>query len=230
MDLIDIKNGNRLLHALPMSEWHHWQPNSESISWQDGEPLEDTATHVFMPLTGVISLCSRASNTDWLEIASVGAEGCIGFPFIAESSMISTKAVSRGNCRGYRVTAQWLMDAMARSDDCLKVLLNFQNALMTQISQTAVCRHHHDLEQQLCRWLMLSFHQLPDRECLSPSELQLQFIGANLTHAYQYLEKMHDQGVIELTSSMIRLIDRREIERRCCDCYGLIQHQYLELW
>src|ERR1700692_2152828 len=174
------QRGNSLLAALPDSEWWRWQPLLEKVEMPLGEVLYEsggTLTHVYFPTTAIVSLLYVMENGASAEIAMVGNEGLVGISLFMGGDSTPSRAVVQSAGLGFRLEAQLMKKEFERSGPVLHLLLRYTQALITQMAQTAVCNRHHTLDQQLCRWLLLSLDRLRVNELAVTQELISNMLG-----------------------------------------------------
>jgi CRP-like cAMP-binding protein len=171
---------NSLLAALPDPEWRRWEPLLEQVDMPLGQVLYEsgaTLTHVYFPTTSIVSLLYVMESGASAEIAVVGNEGIVGISLFMGGESTSSRAVVQSAGHGFRLKAQLMKDEFNRAGPVLHLLLRYTQALITQMSQTAVCNRHHTLDQQLCRWLLLSLDRLQANELTMTQELIANMLG-----------------------------------------------------
>jgi CRP-like cAMP-binding protein len=223
---------NRLLAALPQEEPGRWTPHLESIEMPFGKVLSESGQNpsfVYFPTTAIVSLQYIMANGSSAEIAVVGNEGMVGVSLFMGGGSALSRAVVRGAGRGYRLRAPVLMEAFGRSGPVRHLLLRYTQALVTQVAQTAVCNRHHSVEQQLCRWLLLSLDRSQGMEHHVTQELIAEMIGVRregVTVAAGHLQK---DGLIRYARGHIRILNRTGLEQRVCECYSAVAKEYSRL-
>ena len=180
--MVSNKNArqNQLLAAMPEAEWKRWLPEIEAIDLPLGKVLYEpgsTLTHVYFPTTAIISMLYVLENGASAEIAVVGNEGLVGISLFMGGDSTPSRAVVQSAGKGLRLPAQALKEEFNRGGAVLHLLLRYTQALITQMSQTAVCNRHHSLDQQLCRWLLLSLDRLEGSELVMTQELISNMLG-----------------------------------------------------
>ena len=174
------RSDNHLLTALPDTEWRRWLPELESIDMPLGQVLYEsgnTLSHVYFPTTSIVSLLYVMQDGASAEIAVVGNEGIVGISLFMGGGSTPSRAVVQSAGTGLRLNAQMLKDEFNQNGPVLHLLLRYTQALITQMAQTAVCNRHHSLDQQLCRWLLLSLDRLRDNELVMTQELIANMLG-----------------------------------------------------
>jgi CRP-like cAMP-binding protein len=219
---------NKLLAALPESDWQRWLPQLEFVSLPLGQVLYesgDTLSHVYFPATAIISLLYVMENGASAEIAVVGNEGLVGISLFMGGESTTSRAVVQSAGQGFRLASQAIKEEIKRAP-VMHLFLRYTQALITQMSQTAVCNRHHTLHQQLCRWLMLSLDRLPDNKLEMTQELIANMLGVRRQGVTEAALKLQDLGLIRYTRGRILVLDREGLEKRCCECYRVVKDEY----
>ena len=225
---IDPKK-NRLLAALPEQEWLRWQPYLEAVEMPLGEVLYEsggTLKHVYFPTTGIVSLLYVMEDGASAEIAVVGNEGIVGISLFMGGGSTPSRAVVQSAGQGYRLRADAMKLEFDRGGPVLHLLLRYTQALITQMAQTAVCNRHHSLDQQLCRWLLLSLDRLPGNELLMTQDLIANMLGVRREGVTEAAHKLQLAGLIAYRRGHIKVLDRPALEKRSCECYAVVKHEY----
>ena len=220
---------NRLLAALPDAEMKRWLPELELIDLSLGHVLYESGKiehHVFFPTSAIVSLLYVMENGDSAEIAVVGNEGIVGFSLFMGGNSTPSRAVVQSAGRGFRMKAQVIKEEFDKSQPVTHLLLRYTQALITQMSQTAVCNRHHSLAQQLCRWLLLSLDRLPGNELVMTQELIANMLGVRREGVTESALKLQDAGVIKYSRGRITVLDRKGLEKRACECYEVVKKEY----
>ena len=220
---------NRLLAALPEPEWQRWQPQLEAVELPLGQVLYEsgtTLTHVVFPTTAIVSLLYVMENGDSAEIGVVGNEGIVGISLFMGGESTPSRAVVQSAGQGLRMTAAAMKDEFNRAGPVLHLLLRYTQALITQMAQTAVCNRHHTLDQQLCRWLLLSLDRLPGNELVMTQELIANMLGVRREGVTEGAVKLQRAGLIRYSRGHVKVLDRAGLERRCCECYAVVRKEY----
>ncbi len=219
---------NHLLSALPETEWQRWQPQLEAIDLPLGEVLYEsggTLTHFHFPTTAIVSLLYVMENGGSAEIAVVGNEGLVGISLFMGGESTPSRAVVQSAGRGFRMKSQVLKDEFNRAP-VLHLLLRYTQALITQMAQTAVCNRHHSLDQQLCRWLLLSLDRLEGSELVMTQELISNMLGVRREGVTEVAVKLQKVGLIRYARGHITVLDRPGLEKRTCECYAVVKKEY----
>ncbi len=218
-----------LLASLPPMEWQRWEEQLESISMPLGQVLYEsggTLSHVYFPTDAIVSLLYVMENGASAEIAVVGNEGLVGVSLFMGGESTPSRAVVQSAGSGYRLRAQLVKDGFNRSGPVLHLLLRYTQALITQMAQTAVCNRHHSLDQQLCRWLLLSLDRLRDNELVMTQELIANMLGVRREGVTESALKLAQDGLIRYARGRISVLDRPGLERRTCECYAVVKKEY----
>jgi CRP-like cAMP-binding protein len=220
---------NLLLAALPDLEWRRWQPLLEQVEMPLGQVLYEsgaTLAHVYFPTTAIVSLLYVMEDGASAEIAVVGNEGIVGISLFMGGGSTPSRAVVQSAGRGLRLKAQMMKDEFDRNGPVLHLLLRYTQALITQMSQTAVCNRHHSLDQQLCRWLLLSLDRLQGDELIMTQELIANMLGVRRGGVTEAAHRLQQGGLIRYTRGHIVVLDRPELEKRACECYAVVKREY----
>jgi CRP-like cAMP-binding protein len=223
---------NRLLAVLPETEWERWLPQIEWVSLPLGQVLYESGTlqtHVYFPTTAIVSLLYVMESGASAEIAVVGNEGVVGISLFMGGESTPSRAVVQSAGQGYRLKASMIKDEFNRSGPVMHVLLRYTQALITQMAQTAVCNRHHSLDQQLCRWLLLSMDRLQGNELVMTQELIANMLGVRREGVTEGALKLQKSGLIKYTRGHITVLDRQGLEKRTCECYEVVRKEYERL-
>ena len=220
---------NQLLAALPEAEWQRWAPQLEAVELPLGEVLYEsgaTLKHVYFPTTAIVSLLYVMEDGASAEIAVVGNEGLVGVSlFMGGESTPSRAVVQSGGC-GFRLKSKVLKEEFALGGPVMHLLLRYTQALITQMAQTAVCNRHHTVDQQLCRWLLLSLDRLPGNELAMTQELIANMLGVRREGVTEAALKLQESGLIRYARGRITVLDREKVEKRSCECYAVVKTEY----
>jgi CRP-like cAMP-binding protein len=220
---------NSLLAALPDLEWRRWQPLLERVEMPLGQVLYEsgaTLTHVYFPTTAIVSLLYVMEDGASAEIAVVGNEGIVGVSLFMGGESTPSRAVVQSAGRGLRLKAQMMKNEFDKNGPVLHLLLRYTQALITQMSQTAVCNRHHSLDQQLCRWLLLSLDRLQGDELVMTQELIANMLGVRRGGVTEAALQLQEAGLIRYARGHIVVLDRPALEKRACECYAVVKHEY----
>src|SRR5579863_9834407 len=217
---------NQLLAALPPDVYARLEPHLEPISMELGWALYEsgaTQGYVYFPTTSIVSLLYVMEDASSAEIAIVGNEGVVGIALFMGGESTPSRAVVQSSGSGYRLKGSIMKSEFSKGGDLQHMLLHYTQALITQMAQTAVCNRHHSVDQQLCRWLLLSMDRLPSNELTMTQELIANMLGVRregVTEAAGHLQKV---GVIRYARGQITVLDRPKLEQLCCECYGVVK-------
>jgi CRP-like cAMP-binding protein len=185
-----------------------------------------TLTHIYFPTTSIVSLLYMMNNGEAAEIAVVGNEGVLGVSLFMGGESTSSRAVVQSAGGAYRLTAERMREDFYRAGSVLHLLLRYTQALMTQMVQTAACNKHHSLDQQFCRWLLLSLDRLQGTEMIMTQKLIAHMLGVDPQIAIDGALQLQDAGLIEYKAGRIRVLDRDGLETRSCECYAVVKKEY----
>jgi CRP-like cAMP-binding protein len=219
---------NHLLAALPDAEWARWWPQLEPVEMPLGEVLHEsggTLSHVYFPTTAIVSLLYVMEDGASAEIAVVGHEGLVGVSLFMGGESTPSRAVVQSAGQGYRLKSDTIKEEFKQAP-VLHLLLRYTQALITQMAQTGVCNRHHSLDQQLCRWLLLSLDRLPGTELLMTQELIANMLGVRREGVTESASKLQGAGLIRYSRGRITVLDRPALERRACECYAVVKREY----
>jgi CRP-like cAMP-binding protein len=220
---------NHLLAALPDAEWQRWLPQLERVEMPLGQVLYEaggTLSHVYFPTTAIVSLLYVMENGASAEIAVVGNEGIVGISLFMGGDSTSSRAVVQSAGQGYRLKAHIMKADFNRAGPVLHLLLRYTQALITQMAQTAVCNRHHSLDQQLCRWLLLSLDRLQGNELVMTQELIANMLGVRREGVTEGALKLQQAGLIRYARGHISVLDRNGLQKRSCECYAVVKKEY----
>jgi CRP-like cAMP-binding protein len=226
------QKANSLLAALPDPEWRRWEPLLEHVEMPLSQVLYEpgaTLAHVYFPTTSIVSLLYVMEDGASAEIAVVGNEGLVGVSLFMGGESTPSRAVVQSAGHGFRLEAQLMKDEFNRAGPVLHLLLRYTQALITQMSQTAVCNRHHTLDQQLCRWLLLSLDRLQGNELTMTQELIANMLGVRREGVTEAAGKLQHAGLISYARGHIRVLDRAGLEERTCECYAVVKKEYSRL-
>ena len=192
------------------------------VLYESGEQLH----HVYFPTTAIISLLYVMENGASAEIAIVGNEGILGISLFMGGETTPSRAVVQSAGFGYRLKASLIKSEFNRAGQVQRLLLRYTQALITQMAQTAVCNRHHTVEQQLCRWLLLSLDRLASDELTMTQELIANMHGVRREGVTEAASKLQKAGLIKYTRGKITVIDRPNLELRCCECYEVVKLEF----
>jgi CRP-like cAMP-binding protein len=220
---------NQLLAALDRPEYQRWLPHLAPIDLCLGQVLYEPGVvlaHVYFPTTAIVSLLYVMEDGASAEIAVAGNEGIVGVSLFMGGQSTPSRAVVQSAGAAFRLKASIMLAEFERNGEVLHLLLRYTQALITQMSQTAVCNRHHQLDQQLCRWLLLSLDRLHRDELVMTQELISRMLGVRREGVTEAALKLQAAGLIAYSRGRITVLDRAGIERRCCECYRVVKDEY----
>jgi CRP-like cAMP-binding protein len=223
---------NRLLNALPPEEYARILTNLELVPIALGDVLYEPGIqmrYVYFPTNSIVSLLYVMEDGSSAEIAVVGNEGVVGISLFMGGETTSSRAVVQSAGQAYRLRGQMLKDEFYRAGPMQQLLLRYTQALLTQMAQTAVCNRHHSLDQQLCRWLLLSFDRLHTNELVMTQELIANLLGVRREGVTEAAGNLQRAGLIEYQRGRITLLDRTGLELRVCECYDVVKREFARL-
>ena len=223
-----VPTDNLLLAALPATVYQRLLPQLELVEIDLGHSLYESGgqlEYVYFPVIGIVSLLYVTAGGNSAELAVVGCEGMIGVSLFMGGETTPNRAVVQSACRAYRLPARTLKAGFAEGGALQVILLKYTQALITQISQTAVCNLHHSVDQQLCRWLLLSLDRLLRNELHMTQELIANMLGVRRQGVTEAAGKLEKAGLIRYSRGLITVLDRPALERRVCECYAVVKRE-----
>ena len=224
---------NHLLAALPAAEFERLSPHLELVPLLLGEMLYEPGgqlRHAYFPTTAIVSLHYVMASGASAESAGVGNEGVVGVAlFMGGDTTPSSSAVVQTAGHAYRLEGRLLKQEFNRAGLMQRLLLRYTQALMTQMTQTAACTRHHTVEQQLCRWLLLTLDRTPSRELVITQELIAGMLGVRREGITQAAGNLQDAGFIRYRRGHIAVLDRSGLEKRTCECYAVVKKEMSRL-
>jgi CRP-like cAMP-binding protein len=219
---------NHLLAALPAAERERIFPHLRLVSLPLGKVLYESGDlmhHVYFPTDSIVSLLYVLADGSSAEISLVGNEGLIGIALFMGGETTPSRAVVQSAGHAYRLIGQQLKDEFHRNGPMQLLLLRYTQALLTQMAQTAVCNRHHSVDQQLCRWLLLSLDRLTCNRLSMTQELIANMLGVRREGVTEAAGKLQKLGVIEYSRGQITVVDRPRLEQLCCECYAVVKKE-----
>jgi CRP-like cAMP-binding protein len=223
---------NHLLESLPEAEWKRLEPVLEEVDLPLGMVLYEsgsTLSHVYFPTTAIVSLLYVMENGSSAEIAVVGNEGIVGVALFMGGESTPSRAVVQSAGKGYRLGAARMKTEFNLAGPVLHLLLRYTQALLTQMAQTAVCNRHHSLDQQLCRWLLLSLDRLHGNELVMTQELIANMLGVRREGVTEAAGRLQGYGYISYRRGHITVLDRKGLESDVCECYAVVKKEFARL-
>jgi CRP-like cAMP-binding protein len=226
------QSGNELLASMPVPEWERICAALDPVDLPLGLVLYESGSkmsHVYFPTTAIVSLLYVMEDGSSAEIAVVGREGVVGIALFMGGETTPSRAVVQSAGKGLRLSSRVMKEEFNRSGPVMHLMLRYTQALITQMAQTAVCNRHHSLDQQLCRWLLLSLDRLHGDDLVMTQELIANMLGVRregVTAAALTLQKL---GLIRYARGHITVLDRPGLEARVCECYAVVKTEYNRL-
>jgi len=222
---------NHLLAVLSDADWARVQPQPQltlidmplgQVVYESGDRLD----HVYFPTSSIVSLLYVMEDGASAEIAIVGNEGLVGIALFMGGETTPSRAIVQSAGRAYRLPAAILKEEFRRGGALQRLLLRYTQALITQMAQTAVCNRHHSIDQQLCRWLLLSIDRLASNELEMTQDLIANMLGVRRAGVTEAALKLQDAGLIRYSHGHIELLNRDGLEQRVCECYGVVKREF----
>jgi len=220
---------NRLLAAMPDADYQALVPVLERVPMPLGQPVYESGGpqgYVYFPTSSIVSLLYVLADGATAEIAVTGNEGLVGIALFMGGETTPSRAVVQSAGEGYRLRAVLLKREFERGGALQHLLLRYTQALITQMAQTAVCNRHHSVDQQLCRWLLLSLDRLPGDRLVMTQELIANMLGVRREGVTEAAGKLQADGLIEYSRGKITVIERERLENRVCECYAVVKREY----
>jgi len=219
---------NHLLAALAPAERERIFPHLQLVEMPLGKVLYesgDVLRHVYFPTDSIVSLLYVLADGASAEISVVGNEGLIGIALFMGGETTPSRAIVQSAGYAYRLAGQLLKDEFHRNGPLQLLLLRYTQALITQMAQTAVCNRHHSVDQQLCRWLLLSLDRLPSNQLVMTQELIANMLGVRREGVTEAAGKLDKLGAIRYARGHITVLDRPRLEHLCCECYAVVKRE-----
>jgi CRP-like cAMP-binding protein len=226
--LIANPEQNRLLAALPLAEREHIYPHLQLVEMPLGKVLYesgDVLRHVYFPTNSIVSLLYVMADGASAEISVVGNEGLVGVALFMGGETTPSRALVQSAGYAYRLVGQRIKEEFHRRGALQILLLRYTQALLTQMAQTAVCNRHHSVDQQLCRWLLLSMDRLDANQLTMTQELIANMLGVRREGVTEAAGKLQKLGVIRYSRGQITVLNRPRLEQLCCECYAVVKRE-----
>jgi CRP-like cAMP-binding protein len=220
---------NDILAALPLHDYQRLSPDLEFVPMPLGWALYEAGqklTHAYFPTTSIVSLLYVMENGSSAEIAVTGYDGLVGISLFMGGNTTPSRAVVQSAGFGYRLKASALNREFKLGGKLQELSLSFTQALITQMAQTAVCNRHHSVDQQLCRWLLLSLDRLPSNQLKMTQELIANMLGVRREGVTEAAGKLQTEGIIRYSRGLIVVLDRPRLEKRVCECYAVVKKEF----
>ena len=224
-----VTQQNHLLAALPVAEYERLFPYLELVPLQLGEVIYESGgklRYAYFPTTCIVSLLCVTANGDSAEISMVGNEGIVGVALFMGGDTMSNQAIVQSAGYAYRLCAPLVLQEFSKGGQLLHRLLHYTQALITQTAQIAVCNRHHSVDQQLCRWLLLSLDRLSSNELTMTQELIANMLGVRREGITEAAGKLQHAGLIHYCRGHISVLDRSGLEARVCECYQVVKTEF----
>ena len=224
-----ISSLNKLLAALPSEIYARLQPKLELVPLELGASVYEAGgkqPYVYFPTDAIVSLLYVMKDGASAEIAVVGNEGLVGISLFMGGETTPSRAVVQSAGHAYRLSSKRLKREFEFGGPLQHLLLRYTQALITQMAQTAVCNRHHSIEQQLCRWLLLSADRLPTNVLTMTQELIANMLGVRREGVTEAAGKLQDAKLINYSRGRITILDRAKLERRVCECYAVVKSEF----
>jgi CRP-like cAMP-binding protein len=228
MSLPHSPNQNHLLAALPAEEFGRLAPHLELVPMLLGESIYEPGSqlqHVYFPTTAIVSLLYVLESGASAEIAGVGNEGMLGIALFMGGDTTPSSAVVQTAGHAYRLQARLLKEEFRRAELMQRLLLRYTQALLTQMCQTTACNRHHSIEQQLCRWLLLTLDRLPSNELVVTQELVASALGVRRESITEAAGKLQRAGLIRYRRGHLTVLERSGLEAGACECYAVVKKE-----
>ena len=220
---------NRLLAAMPEADYQALVPALERVPMPLGQAVYESGGpqgYVYFPTSSIVSLLYVLADGATAEIAVTGNDGLVGIALFMGGETTPSRAVVQSAGNGYRLRASLLKKEFERGGALQHLLLRYTQALITQMTQTAVCNRHHSVDQQLCRWLLLTLDRLPGNKLVMTQELIANMLGVRREGVTEAAGKLQAAGLIEYSRGKITVVDRERLEKRVCECYSVVKREY----
>lgn len=229
MSVTHDPKSNQLLAALPTIDWERLAPHLTLVGLPLGHVVYESGDqqgYVYFPTNSIISLLYVMEDGASAEIAIVGNEGMVGIAIFMGGETTPSRAIVQSAGHGFRLSAAILKQEFVRGGALQRLLLRYTQALITQMAQTAVCNRHHSIDQQLCRWLLLSIDRLPSNDLTMTQELIANMLGVRRSGVTEAALKLQAAGLIRYSHGHIAVLDRAGLEKRVCECYAVVKREF----
>ena len=223
---------NHLLGALPAEDLQRWLPHLKAVDMPLGLVLYEAGTvlsHVYFPTTSIVSLLYVMQDGDSAEIAVVGNDGLLGISLFMGGGSTPSRALVQNAGKGFRVKAEFVKKEFEDSKNVLHLFLRYTQALITQMTQSAACNKHHSLDQQLCRWMLLTLDRHDGNQLSMTKQLIANMLGTDGETMRQGARRLQEAGLIQYAEGNITVLDRKGLEKHSCECYGVVKDEYERL-
>ena len=227
-----LQQQNHLLASMSQSEWNQLEPDMEEVDFSLNQVLFEsgkTPAYMYFPTTAIVSLLYMTENGASSEVAVVGNDGAVGMSLFFSGSNSPNQALVLTAGKGYRMRAQAAKNAIHHDGAMLNILLRYSQAMITQVTQTAVCNRHHTVDQQLSRRLLLSLDRLPSNQIAVTQETLANMLGVRRESVTDAALKLQNAGIISYKRGLITVLDRKALESRSCECYATTKNEQTRL-
>lgn len=227
-----VPQQNQLLAAISKEDWPELEPNLEPVDFLLNQVLYEsgkTPAYMYFPTTAIVSLLYMTQNGASSEVAVVGNDGVVGISLLLSGSNTPNQALVQSAGKGYRMHAKAAQQAIHRNGAMMRILLRYSQAMITQMTQTAVCNRHHSIDQQLCRRLLLSLDRLSTNQIMMTQEMLANMLGVRRESVTDAALKLQEAGVICYKRGLITVLDRSALEMRSCECYAIAKNEQVRL-
>lgn len=223
---------NHLLSLMTQNEWDQLEPDLEEVDFSLNQVLCEsgkTPAYMYFPTTAIVSLLYMTESGASSEVAVVGNDGAVGMSLFFSGSNSPNQALVQTAGKGYRMRAQAAKNAINRDSAMLNILLRYSQAMITQVTQTAVCNRHHTIDQQLCRRLLLSLDRLSSNQIAITQEMLAGMLGVRRESVTDAALKLQNAGIISYKRGLITVLDRKALENLSCECYKTTKNEQVRL-
>lgn len=224
------KQENLLLSGLPAADLGRLRGTLEDVQLRLGDSIYESGIeirHLYFPTSGIVSLLQVMENGSSAELAVVGCEGVVGVAmFMGGGGITPSRAVVQASGRAYRLPSGIMLKEFSRGGDFQRLLLRYTQALVVQMAQSAVCNRHHSVEQQLCRWLLMSLDRLATNELVMTQEMIANMLGVRREGVTEAAGKLQRRKLIRYARGRITVLDRPKLENSACECYAVVKKEY----
>lgn len=223
---------NHLLASMSQKEWDKLEPDMEEVDFSLNQVLCEsgkTPAYMYFPTTAIVSLLYMTESGASSEVAVVGNDGAVGMSLFLSGSNSPNQALVQTAGKGYRMRAHAAKNAISRDGVLLNILLRYTQAMITQVTQTAVCNRHHTIDQILCRRLLLSLDRLPTNKIAITQEVLAGILGVRRESVTDAALKLQNAGIISYKRGFITVLDRDALESRSCECYAMTKNEQTRL-
>ena len=227
-----LQQQNHLLAAMSQNEWNELEPDMEEVDFSVNQVLCEsgkTPAYMYFPTTAIVSLLYMTENGASSEVAVVGNDGAVGISLVLSGSNSPNQARVQSAGKGYRMRALAVKNAMNRDGAMLNIMLRYSQAMITQVTQTAVCNRHHTIDQQLCRRLLISLDRLPSNQIAMTQEMLASMLGVRRESVTEAALKLQNLDIISYKRGLITVLDRSALVSRSCECYATTKNEQLRL-